>query len=253
MNSCQSPMHAWYLKYDYFTISEAGFLDCIEEIIRGLNISLIYLQADEILLSSKLNNAWINDFQFSSNSFDKRIQEFLIGILSYLMDFLKNEVACSENKEIIEKSYNLISLEVHYCQIFWKSATNKPIPDFLRDRLFCSLYRIECMLLSLHRSQNLKENEVFSGILKLLAEILKALMLEMEDLREIYHDYFNYLLRIFNLFKFFRLIEDPEALEDHLSEIFPLNLVKKIMNGLLEKSHNKNSFKVIINSYHLLI
>ena len=109
------------------------------------------------------------------------------------------------------------------------------------------------MLLSLHRSQNLKENEVFSGILKLLAEILKALMLEMEDLREIYHDYFNYLLRIFNLFKFFRLIEDPEALEDHLSEIFPLNLVKKIMNGLLEKSHNKNSFKVISNSYHLLL
>ena len=253
INSCQFPMHAWYLKYDSITIPTNEFLDEIEEIIRVLHINVTYLSADEILEAPQSNMVWISGIQLSSNSFDKRIQEFIIGILSYLTDFLKNEIVCNENVAIIEKSYNFLKLETHYCQTFWKSATNKPIPDFLRDRLFCTLFRIETLLISLHRSQCLMENEVFSGVLKLLSEILKSLMLEMETLRESYEEHFQYLLRIFNLLKFFMLIDDFEDLEEILSEIFPFFLVKKLMNSLLEKSRNKNSFKVISNSYRLLV
>lgn len=254
INSCQSPMHhAWYLKYDSTTISSNEFLDQIEELIKVLNINVSYLPADDIIDAPQSTMAWISEIQFSSNSFDRRIQEFIIGILSYLTDFFKNEIVCNENPEAIEKSYNFMRLETHYCQIFWKSAPNKPIPDFLRDRLFCTLFRLETLLLSLHRSQCLCENEAFSGVLRLLSEILKSLMLEMEPLRESYEDHFQYLLRLFNLLKFLMLVEDVDELEEVLSEVFPLGLVKKLMTSLLEKSRNKNSFKLISNSYRLLV
>ena len=253
MSYCQSTTHAWYLKYDYYTLNESHFVKFIEDVFKGLNLVITYQPISAILTSSPLNFT-SSLVTFSTNSLDKHLQEFLMKLLCHFIDFIKNELYCvEENLEFLEKGYNFINLEIFYCQSFWKAALNKPIPEFLRDRLFCSLFRIESFLFEIHDINELKDSRVFAGLLELLSSILKEFLIEMRDLKEHYGQYFNYLLRLFNILKAFSLIEKTEELENFLTVTFSKKDVDILIETVLEKSRNKNSFKQIDNSYNLLI
>ena len=252
MSSNQSLTHAWYLKYDYYTLTEPEFLSQTSEIFRNLSPPIRYLSSLEIpSTSSQLSCA-----NFSNNRFEKRLQEFLIKTLTFFLDFLRNELILleniSKNTKLLENSYNFLCLESYYCQFFWKAAQNKPIAEFLRDRLFCTIFRLDNFLIEIHKTLVFSENDVFKGILAVLSATLKAFLTELSSLFEEYPDYFCYLSRIFKLFSGFFLFENPLDFCEFLSETFPHENILSLKQILLEKSHHKTSFKQINPNYTIL-
>lgn len=255
INSCLSPMKAWYLKYDYYTLNQSkNLIANIEEAYKALNLSIKYLEVSEIL-------NYIPDFSwsesnFSNNIFDKHLQKFLIKILKSFLDFLKNELICLEEThpdfKTFEKAFNIIYLELFYSQTFWKAAQNKPFPDYFRFRIFSSLFRFEILLFEIHET-SIKENEVFAQILSFLSEILKKLLLELKELENNYQYLFKYLVRFFELLKFFPLSKTTVDLEKFISSSFPSEKVFKLKQSILDYSHNKNSMKETAHLYQMLI
>lgn len=260
MSGCLSPMRAaWYLKYDHFTLTDSQFLGDVEEIFNSLNLSIPYIKLAKIPNHTP-NLNWVTPKTFSSNAFDNQLQDFIYKSLNTFIEFFRIEIFCVDDEEIhdnkallLEKAFNFINLECFYCQVFWKSSISKPIPEFLRDRLFCSLIRMESFLIELHKAQVFKELMVFAGVLELIAGRLKGCLLELKELVDHYNDKFRYLLRMYNLLKGFLLFEQSKALENFLEETFGESEVKKLMQTLLEKLRNKNPYKQIKNGYNLLI